>query len=239
MVNVIIPMAGNGSRFLNSGFDTPKPLIQVKGKTLIEHSIDTLGIGDNFIFITKLFSNHIYNEELTQIFLKSTKNFTEVRVEEKQFGAAHSALFAAQHVSMDDELIITNCDQYLEWNSDDFISTVRKQDVDGAIVLYKSTNPKNSFAIISNDLITAVAEKQPISDNALIGVHYWKKAKDFFDSANELFLDFKNQGYPECYVSVTYNYMIKNNKKIIPYFTDGYHSLGTPEDLKTFSDIMI
>jgi hypothetical protein len=84
--------------------------------------------------------------------------------------------------------------------------------------------------------VSAVAEKQPISDNALIGVHYWRHAKDFFDSARMLLSDFRDQGYPECYVSVTYNYLIKNGAKIAPYFTDGYYSLGTPDDLERFKN---
>jgi choline kinase len=53
MINIVIPMAGEGSRFKDVGVDTPKPLIEIDGKTLIEHSISTLGIAGRFIFITK------------------------------------------------------------------------------------------------------------------------------------------------------------------------------------------
>lgn len=239
MINIIIPMAGEGNRFKKNGYTTPKPIISVenacvKNKTLIEHSIETLGFGDNFIFITKSFEKETDNDILTKIFYNIKKPFIEVRNNQKHFGAAHSALLAEEFIDPEKELIVTNCDQFLSWNPDDFIDFVRKEDADGAVLLYKSEDIKNSFALIENNKIIKITEKNPISSNALVGVHYWKKAKYFFNSAKMLFEDFKKGEIKECYVSLTYNYMIANNKKIVSYFTDGYFSLGTPEDLEKF-----
>jgi len=236
LLNVVIPMAGKGSRFSKAGFELPKPLISVNGKTFAEHSVKTLGVGNRFVFITRTFENPEHNEMLTEVFENLGVDFMEVRVDGEHYGAAHSAMFAEKYINPDDGLIVTNCDQYLDWDGKEFVRQAESAGADGAIALYESKSPKNSFAIISDGYVSAVAEKQPISDNALIGVHYWRHAKDFFDSARMLLSDFRDQGYPECYVSVTYNYLIKNGAKIAPYFTDGYYSLGTPDDLERFKN---
>lgn len=243
-------MAGQGSRFSKAGYQIPKPLIEVEGKTLAEHSIETLGIDGKFIFITRSFDNPEHNEQLTNIFSKLCKDFVEVRVDDKHLGAAHSASFAEHFVDPEEPLIITNCDQHLNWNGKDFMkfieatdryfkmSTNKEKSVDGAVVLYKSSNPKNSFAMLKDDQVIAIAEKQPISQDALIGVHYWKHAKDFFDSTRKAIRDYEEQGYPECYVSITYNYLIKDDKTILGYFIDDneYESLGTPADIERYNN---
>lgn len=234
---IIIPMAGQGSRFSKAGYDLPKPLIEVDGITLAEHSIKTLGIDGKFVFITRTFDNPEHNERLTEVFEKCCKDFIEVRIDDDHLGAAHSALYAKHFIRENSPLIITNCDQHLNWSGDDFIKFIESHDdADGAVVLYKSSNPKNSFAIVKDGIATAIAEKQPISNDALIGVHYWKNARDFFSSAQKLINDYEDQGYPECYVSVTYNYLIQNNKKILAYHVEeaDYESLGTPRDVERY-----
>ena len=241
-------MAGQGSRFTKAGISTPKPLIEVDGITLAEHSIKTLGIDGKFIFITRSFDDPKDKERLTDIFVKTCKSFIEVRVDGEHLGAAHSAMYAEHYVDPNEPLIVTNCDQHLNWDGkafENFISsneryvkfTNREEEIiDGAIVLYESDNPKNSFAILDGINVVAVAEKQPISNKALVGVHYWSEARDFFDSARELLRDYKIAGYPECYVSVTYNYLIKKNKFIAAYFIEdaGFIPLGTPEDVEEY-----
>jgi NDP-sugar pyrophosphorylase family protein len=233
---IVIPMAGQGSRFTKAGFDLPKPLIVANGKTLAQHSIESLGIEGQFVFITRTFDNPEHNDMLTKVFEETCKNFIEIRVDGKHLGAAHSASFAEKYIDTDEPLIVTNCDQHLDWDGKKFIEFIENNDPDGAVVLFKSHSTKNSFALISDNKIIALAEKQPISNDALIGVHYWKKASDFFDSARLLLDDFYDQGYPECYVSVTYNYLINAGKYIAPYFVknEEFSALGTPEDLETF-----
>ena len=237
-MQIIIPMAGQGSRFKSVGIDTPKPLIVVDGETLAEHSIKTLGIDGKFIFITRTFENQEDNLKLTEIFNRTCKDFIEIRIDEKHLGAAHSALFAEGVLDINDELIITNSDQHLEWDGAAFKKFVDSNTyADGSVVLYSSTNPKNSFALLGpGHHISAIAEKQPISSDALIGVHYWRYAGDFIASAKRLVSDYKELGYPEAYVSTTYNYLINDKKVILGYIIDNneYQSLGTPEDLKEY-----
>jgi len=243
-------MAGLGTRFKNAGIETPKPLIEVDGITLAEHSINTLNIPGNFIFITRDFDNLDDNKRLTNILDSSTNgNFAEIRVHGKQLGAAHTAMTAEKYIDPDQPLIITNCDQLLRWNSKSFLKFISQSDrqlklmghsggLDGAIVLYKSQNPGHSFAKLDGVKVLEVVEKKPISNDALIGVHYWKRAKDFFDSARLAIKEYEDLGYPECYISITYNYLINSGKNIHAYFIEDneYIPLGTPEDVRSYND---
>lgn len=236
MMNILIPMAGLGSRFSAIGISTPKPLILVGGKTLIERSIETLGLSGRYIYITRTYADSIHNVRLTDIFKRLTPNFIEIRVGSKQFGAADTSLYAKQYIDNDSELIITNCDQILRWNPQSFLDFVDSRDPDGAVVIYNSDNPKNSFAKIENGIINEIAEKVAISRDALIGVHYWKHGSDFVRSAEHLVDNFKSFGLPEAYISTTYNYLINNNKTILPWNIkdSGFIPIGTPEDVGVY-----
>lgn len=238
MLTILIPMAGKGSRFSNAGYSTPKPLIEVAGKTLIERSIETLGFQDaHFVFITRSFQNLEDNEALTGIFTRLCKSFTEVRVDSEHLGAAHSAMYAEKYIDSDSELIISNCDQSLIWDSSDFLKSMRNDNADGGLVLFNSSKEQHSFARIDGWSVREVAEKRVISQNALVGVHYWKSAELFFDSARSLMSDYEQNGYKEAYVSLTYNYLIEDKKKVVPYFfseKDRYYPLGTPEDVDLY-----
>jgi NDP-sugar pyrophosphorylase family protein len=238
----MIPMAGQGKRFIDKGIFVPKPLVVVNGKTLAEHAIDSIKIpGAMFHFITRNFDNSFYNKQLSMIFSdKLGNNFEEHCIYWEHHGAAHSCLFAEglfkYNNFFDMPLIILNCDQILNWDVQDFLNFIEKNDPDGAVILYKSTNPKHSFAKINKrGEISEIIEKVAISDDALVGVHYWKKASDFFESAALLF-DKQYWGSSEAYVSETYNFLIQKGKTILPYYfeNDEYISLGTPEDIEEY-----
>lgn len=240
MLTVIIPMAGQGSRFSAQGYHEPKPLIQVAGKTLAERSISSLGLPNaHYVFITRSFDDPADNERLTEVFAKNCKTFTEVRVDTEHLGAAHSALYAEKYVDQDSELIITNCDQAMIWDANDFLDSVRNENADGAIVLFQSESPQHSFAKLNGIKVVDIAEKNPISDHALVGIHYWKTAKDFFESARKLVAEYKDLGYQEPYISISYKYLL-DQKYITSYHLTGdarYYSLGTPEDVNRYLNI--
>lgn len=240
MLNVLIPMAGKGSRFSDAGFTTPKPLIEVAGQTLAERSIRTMNMPNaRYVFITRTFENPEDNNRLTKIFEDTCKNFIEIRIDSEHLGAAHSALYAEKYIDDDDELIVTNCDQSLRWDSEKFLSEVRKPNIDMSVVLFQSTDPKHSFLKTDGRSIIEIVEKVPVSDMALIGVHYWKKAKYFFESAEKLVKEYKDLGYKEPYVSTSFNYLLKE-KTILPYplsKEERYYPLGTPEDVKRYLNI--
>jgi len=233
-MNILIPLAGEGSRFKDIGMDIPKPLINVNGKTLIEHSIESLNIDGHYIFITKKYDNEEYNKTITKIFEDLVPSFTEIQVYGKQYGTSYSALHAKDYINNNDELIITNCDQLLDWDSKNFLEACRSNG-DGTVLLHESESHKHSYALIEDGKITKLAEKNPISNSALVGLHYWKKGKYFVESAEKLIADSLSSG-KESYVSLTYNYLINDKKTIIPYFIESnqYTSLGTPRDIEIY-----
>lgn len=233
-MNILIPMAGEGSRFKEVGIDIPKPLIVVDGKTLIEHAIESLDMQGHYIFITKKYDNEEYNKNLTKIFNDLVPSFTEIQVYGKQYGTSYSALHAKDYINNNDELIITNCDQILDWDSKDFLNACRSNG-DGSILLHESESHKHSYALIQDGRVTKLAEKNPISNSALVGLHYWKAGKDFVSSAERLISDSLSSG-KESYISLTYNYLINDDKIIVPYFIDQnqYISLGTPRDIEIY-----
>ena len=229
-------MAGLGSRFHNNGIKTPKPLIEVDGKTLIEHSVNSLGISGRYIFITRKYNDPAYNERLSKVLKNLDPNSEEIQIDKVTSGCSETCLFAKDLINNDNGLIITNCDQLMKWDANSFVKSISQEGVDGSVVLFKSSDPKNSFAEVANGRVTNIVEKNPISDNALVGIHFWKKGKDFVKSSENLLKRFRSSGLPECYISETYNYLIENNKNIIPFFTpkNSYIPLGTPEDVSIY-----
>jgi len=231
-MNIVIPMAGAGSRFANAGFDVPKPLIEIMGKTMVEHAIQSFNIDAQFIFITRDFGE-FNNAHLSNVLQTLRPESIAIKIDAVTSGAVESVLHAQELIDNDDSLVIYNCDQKINWDPNVLLNHIEEKDPDALLVLYKSTNPCNSFAEILDDDIVLVAEKNPISDNALIGFHYWKHGSDFCKSAFKLMEHYRSSGSPECYVSETYNYL---NKKVKAFFIadNVYVPLGTPEDVSKF-----
>jgi dTDP-glucose pyrophosphorylase len=242
MINIVIPMAGQGSRFKEAGFNMPKPLISIDGKTLAEHSIESLGIAGRFIFITRTFEDPEHNVMLTKIFEKCCDDFIEVRVDDQHLGAAHTALFAEKYIDKDEKLILTNCDQIFKWDPEAFLDYVESEDPDGAVMVYKNSGTQHSFAKIDHSgSVIQIAEKVAISDNALTGFHYWKRGGTFFDSARRLMSDYESLGYREAYVAPTYQYLIDDGMLVSAWSLtekEQYISLGTPEAYKDYEQMI-
>ena len=235
-MNIVIPMAGLGTRFSNEGFKLPKPLIETNGKTLIEHSISTLGVEGRYIFITRKYNNPEYNELLTKRLKEIQPNCVEIQLNKPTRGATETALAAKEYIDNNEPLIITNCDQITDWDASKFNEFISNPNIEGVVVTYPSTNPKNSFAVVEDNKVVKLVEKQPVSDIALIGVHYWREGYMFVETAEMLLEDFEIKGRPECYISETYNYLIHTGAHIKSYHitANEYIPLGTPYDLKIY-----
>ena len=201
---------------------------------MLEYSVDSFNVDGRFIFVTRNFGDSCLNSQLSDLIKRIRPEACEIKIDYVTSGAAESALKAKEYIDNDDPLIIYNSDQYLRWNPIDFLDWVQNTDPRGAVVIYESSDPKNSFAEIRDGLITNFAEKRVISNHALVGFHYWKYGREFVKSAELLMKNFHDQGSPECYISETYNYMNYNDIK--PYHIANHHyvPLGTPEDVKRF-----
>ena len=231
-LNILIPMAGAGTRFQQAGYTFPKPLIEINGKPMIQLVVENLNVEANFIFVVQKSHREKYNlDSLLKIITDSPKI---VEVDELTEGAACTALLAKEYIDNDSPLFFANSDQYVEWNSNEFFYKMTESPVDGSIVTFKATHPKWSFAKIdNNNIVTEVAEKNPISDNATVGFYYWKKGSNFVKYAEEM-IKKNDRVNNEFYVCPVFNHAINDKKKILAYEIDKMFGLGTPEDLNYF-----
>ncbi len=230
-LTIIIPMAGLGSRFYNKGYTDPKPFIKVDGKYMIQKVIDNIGIvSDNYIFIMR--KEH---EEYMDKFIKELKNVTIIYISELTEGAACTILKAEEYMNPDDQLLLVNSDQYLEWDPFEFL--LHSQNFDGCISVFKETenSEKWSYAKIDeNGLVESVSEKKRISEFATTGVYYYKYSSDFIKCAKQM-IDKKIKVNNEYYTCPVYNEAILNGLKIGIKLCDKMWSLGTPEDLDYYN----
>lgn len=234
-MNVLIPMAGLGSRFPIETYKTTKPLIKINNKTMIEHAIKSLSINAKYHFVVR---DSIFFDEIYSTLKSIDDSFNIIKINEITDGPARTCLMAEDFINNDEELIITNSDQIMWWDSDLFLHAARDKKYDGMIVTYTSNTEKNSYAKINkNGYVLEIKEKQVISDISLNGIHYWKHGKYFVDSAKEMIS--KNEKYNgEFYVGPTYNSMILEGKKIgiyhIPSFQ--HNAVGVPSDLELYME---
>ena len=231
-LNVLSPMAGAGSRFEQAGYTFPKPLIDVKGKPMIQVVTENLNIKANFIYVVQKQHREKYN--LDTLLNLITPKCKIVEVDGVTEGAACTALLAKKYIDNDNPLFFANSDQFVEWDSNEFLYKMNETDADGGIVTFKATHPKWSFAKVNKaGLVTEVAEKNPISDIATVGYYYWKKGSDFVKYAEEMIdKDIRVNG--EFYVCPVFNQAIEDNKEIRTFDIPKMWGLGTPEDLKYY-----
>jgi HAD superfamily hydrolase (TIGR01509 family) len=231
-LNVLIPMAGAGSRFQQAGYTFPKPLIDVKGKPMIQTVVENLNVEANFIFVVQKEHREKYN--LDALLNLITPNCKIVEVNSLTEGAACTTLLAKEHINNDAPLLMANSDQFAEWDSNEFMYKMVEQNVDAGILSFKSTHPKWSFAKVNEfGYVTEVAEKKPISDIATVGIYYWAKGSDYVKYAEQMIS--KNiRVNNEFYVCPVFNEAIKDNKKIKTFNIEKMWGLGTPEDLNHY-----
>lgn len=232
-LNVLIPMAGAGSRFAQAGYTFPKPLIDVQGKPMIQVVSENLGLDAHFIYVVQAEHREKYN--LHNMLPLITPGCSIVEVDGITEGAACTALLASHLIDNDDPLFFANSDQYVDWDPIQFMYDMQESQADGGIVTFKSTHPKWSYAKLDdNGLVTEVAEKNPISDNATVGYYYWKRGSDFVKYANEM-INEDVRVNNEFYVCPVFNQAIADNKQIRVHEAKDMWGLGTPEDLEEFN----
>lgn len=228
-LNVLIPMAGAGSRFAQAGYTFPKPLIDVNGKPMIQVVVDNLGLDANYIFVVQKTHREKYN--LDTMLNLIAPGCQIVETDGLTEGAACTALLAKEYIDNDNPLFFANSDQFVEWDPIEFMYSMQEKQADGGIVTFKATHPKWSFASVGDDgLVRLVAEKNPISDNATVGYYYWKNGSDFVKYAEQM-IDKDIRVNNEFYVCPVFNEAIDDNKQIRTYQAEGMWGLGTPEDL--------
>ena len=231
-MNILIPMAGAGSRFAKAGYTFPKPLIEVNGKPMIQVVIDNINIEANYIFIVR--KEHYEKYNLNYMLEMIAPGCKIVQVDHLTEGAACTTLLAKEYIDNDEQLLIANSDQWIDWDSSDFMYSVHGDHIDGGVLTFDNAHPKWSYAKTDeNGFIIDIKEKKVISNNATVGIYHWKQGSDYVKYAEQMIAnDVRVNG--EFYVAPVYNEAIADDKKFKIYNVKKMMGLGTPEDLNIF-----
>lgn len=235
-LKILIPMAGEGSRFAEKGYTFPKPLIDVGGKPMIQRVIDDFPFPyAEFIFLVR--SEHLTKYDLAEILQSAVgdRKCHIITVDALTEGAACTALLAKDLINTDDELIIANSDQHVKYSTQNLTCLRWLGRPDGIVFTFNASHPKWSFVKCDErGLVSEVAEKKPISDVATCGIYYYRRGSDFVRYAEQMIAkDIRVNG--EFYIAPVYNEMIADeHSKLVTFFVNEMHGLGTPEDLELF-----
>lgn len=238
MLNIVLPMAGHGSRFAKAGYLDPKPLIPMGGKPMIEVVIDNLrpSTPHRFIFVCQ--QAHLDDYGLQARLEAISPGCAIVPVAQVTEGAACTVLLARAMIDNEQPLMIANCDQYVDIRIDDYLARMEQQQLDGLIMTMTADDPKWSFARFGADgAIVEVVEKQVVSDEATVGIYNYARGSDFVAAADAMIAqDLRVNG--EFYVAPAYNEMIARHCRLGYYNIgserDGMYGLGIPDDLEYF-----
>lgn len=222
-MTLVIPLAGRGQRFRDVGYITPKPFIKIDGQPMIKHVVDNLRM-DRVILIC--LPEH---QELTQMLFP---NDIVIPLLEPTKGAICTVLHARGYIDNADPVVIASCDQILDWDKNLFYQFVK--DLDGCLVTYKSTVPNHSFCKVDKTgKVIKVAEKDPISNNANVGVYYFGSGRDLITAAEKMIAN--DDSYcNEYYTAPVYNYLEKTNVRLFELKKEQVHLIGTPVDLRRY-----
>lgn len=231
-LKLIMPMAGNGSRFASNGYTNPKPLIEVKGKPMFVRTIESIGLEfDDYIFIVR--KEHNIKHRVLEYY----PDAKVVELDQLTEGAACSVATADTYLDDNDSVCICNCDQFFGWDSSEF---EKHRDNDGAMLLFHDAerDPKWSFAAYepTSQRIFKVAEKDPISEYATAGLYYWRNW-GIYKQSLRMMIDANDRTNGEFYLCPVYNHTLRlQNKTISGILIDNMYGVGTPEDLQKWLD---
>ncbi|MFQ3676439.1 MAG: glycosyltransferase family 2 protein [Fimbriimonadaceae bacterium] len=224
-MNIVIPMAGAGSRFVTAGYHIPKPFIPIKGRAMIEHVLENVGVpGAKFYLLSRI-------EHLTYVAnttIPSRQDVSFVLVNQPTEGAACTVLRAERFIDNDEPLLIANSDQWVRYDVAAWQKLIG--DCDGAIMTFWADHPKWSSAREEDGRVTEVAEKKVISEHATVGIYYFRRGSDWVRGAKQMIA--KNiRVNNEFYVCPVFNELVAElDIRIFP--VEAMYGLGTPEDLQ-------
>ena len=236
-LHIIMPMAGEGSRFRDAGWTTPKPLIELKGKPLFVRAIESVkvpGVEMKYSFIVRTEHIDLYGiDKSIKAILPDAQVYS---VEKTTRGAVETCMIAEENIADSEAVVVMDCD--LEFRSPGYrrlIENALSMDAElargGVLVSFTSQLPKYSYAEVGDDgLVKRTAEKEVISDHALCGAYFFASGRQFKEIAHRL-INAPVMEKPEFYVSLLYNYMLRDGDPVRLAEMEMYRSYGTPEEL--------
>ncbi len=228
-VNIVIPMAGRGQRFIEAGYLNPKPLLKIGDDLVIKHIINIMKVPQaQFIFIVR--QDHCDEFQLDKRLLEIEPNAKIIKINDITQGAICTVLLAKDFINTSDPVIIKDCDQIINWNPEHFFEFVERNKADGAIINIHTDRPNYSFSRVnSRGQITETAEKSVISNYGSVGIYYFAKGSDLVKYAERMIT--KNlRVNNEFYTAPVYNQFIQDFKTILHYPVAEMFQLGTPEE---------
>lgn len=238
MLNIVIPMAGRGSRFAQAGYKNPKPLIDIYGHPMIEYVTKNIKPNCEHKFIYICQKEHLERFELGKTLKEMSPNCEIVTVDHITDGAACTVLLAEKYIDNDSPMMIANSDQFVDTDINAYLG--KMNDLDGFIMTMPADDPKWSYIKYNNvGLVTTVREKEVISNQATVGIYNYAHGRDFVKYAHQM-IDKNIRVNNEFYVAPVYNEMIEAGLKI--GFCDvgtSMYGLGIPEDLEVFMNTVL
>mgnify|MGYP003122489239 FL=1 len=229
--NLLLPIAGKAQRFLDEGYTMPKPLIMSKDKHIIDWSMDSFDTNDcNVIFAVRL--EHINNFSIDDILRRKFGNDIKIVVVDRVTdGSVSTCLLAKDLIDNELPLIIYTPDVYFE---DTFSPTEIDAALDGFLLTFKANSPAHSYVELDDSgLATRTAEKEVISENAAVGVYYYRTGSMFVKYAEEM-IEKNIRTKNEFYICPMYNLLIRDGLKVGISQVKKMHVLGTPAELEFF-----
>lgn len=237
MINIVIPMAGAGSRFAQAGYEKPKPFIDVAGKPMIVRVLENLAYPDaRYVLIAR--EEHLQQEKELVTWIEKNYNVTFVTVDSLTEGTACTVLYARSLIRSHDPVVIANSDQIIDIKFEDFINDAINRTLDGSILTFidEEKNPKWSFAKLdAQGLVTEVQEKKPISSHATVGIYLFSNGEEFIESVVQMIIE-NDRVNGEFYTCPTYNYLIRRGRRVGVFNIESteMHGIGTPPDLESY-----
>lgn len=233
MLNIVVPMAGRGSRFVEAGYALPKPLIDIYGHPMIEYVSRNItpSCAHRFIYVCQ--KEHLERFRLHEKLSAMSPGCEIITVDHITDGAACTVLLAEKIIDSEDPLMIANSDQFVDTDMDQYLSEIG--DRDGLIMTMPATDAKWSYIKYDeSNNVTVVREKEVISDQATVGIYNYRCGRNFVSYAHHM-IDKNIRVNNEFYVAPVYNEMIRDGMKIT-YKDVGkaMYGLGTPNDLDAF-----
>jgi dTDP-glucose pyrophosphorylase len=235
-MNFLITMAGEGRRFREAGYELPKMLIEAKGKTLLEWSIDSLPLNlcSRLIFVAQQKHEDEFqlSKRIISIYGNQVKSVHFKFIDKLTRGQSETACLAKPLIDLSQPLLIFNIDT--QFFSSSLEKNLLRKNIDGVLGAFYSEEPRFSFAALNDEnFVTKTAEKEVISSNALTGLYHFTYPEDFFEAAESAFS--KNETTKgEFYIAPLYNHLINKGRKLIVDIAGEVNILGTPEELKSF-----
>lgn len=236
MLNIVVPMAGRGQRFVDAGYSLPKPLIPVHGTPMIKLVIDNLRPGSPHRFHFLIQKEHDATYNLSGSLQNWAPGCSITSVDGITEGAACTVLLARDLINNDDPLMIANCDQYIDADINAYLAALA--DATGLIMTMWADDPKWSFVRRNKDgHVVQVVEKEVVSNEATVGIYNFRRGRDFLRAADTMIAaNYRVNG--EFYVAPAYDTLITEGGRIecfdIGSVGKGMHGIGTPADLDAF-----